>query len=62
MIQVDQGYSILQDVFAPAEMVGVKEKLSGNTLQRTKAGARHVLNVPVIRDLSADPRLLDIAR
>ena len=62
MIRVDQGYSVLQGVFAPAEMVGVAEKLSGNTLQRTKAGARHLLNVPVVRDLSTDPRMLDIAR
>ena len=62
MIQADQGYSILPDVFAPAEMTAVAGNLIDNTPQRTKAGARHVLNVPVVRDLSADPRLLAIAR
>lgn len=62
MSQTDQGYSILHNVITPGEMIEVKENLAGSTLQRTKAGARHLQNVPVIRDLSADPRLLDIAR
>jgi ectoine hydroxylase-related dioxygenase (phytanoyl-CoA dioxygenase family) len=62
MIQADPGFSILPDVFAPAEMVAIAGKLVGDALQRTKAGARHVLNLPVVHDLAADPRLLDIAR
>jgi ectoine hydroxylase-related dioxygenase (phytanoyl-CoA dioxygenase family) len=62
MVQVDQGYSVVQNVFARAEMVAAAEKLASNTLQRTKAGARHVLNVPVVRELAVDPRLLAIAR
>ena len=60
--QADQGYSILPDVFVPAEMIAVTRGLSGNTPQRSKAGARHVLSLSVVRDLSADPRLLAIAR
>ena len=43
-------------------MIEIKEELAGTALQRTKAGARHLLRVPVIRDLSADPRLIAIAR
>jgi ectoine hydroxylase-related dioxygenase (phytanoyl-CoA dioxygenase family) len=62
MIEADHGYSILHNVFAPEEMVEIKEELAGNALPRTKAGARHLLSVPVIRDLSADPRLIAIAR
>jgi hypothetical protein len=62
MIQPDQGFSILPGIFAPAEMVAVAGKLDGEGLQRTRAGARHVLNVPVVSDLSIDPRMLDIAR
>jgi hypothetical protein len=62
MIQADQGYSILPGIFIQAEMVAVAGKLVGKALQRTRAGARHVLNVPVVRDLSTDPRMLDIAR
>jgi hypothetical protein len=30
-------------------------------MARTKAGARHVLTVPVVRALATDPRLLNIA-
>ena len=62
MIQVDQGYSVFQNVFAQAEMLSVGQQLADNAVQRTKAGARHVLNVAVVRDLSADPRMLTIAR
>jgi hypothetical protein len=61
MIQTDQGFSIVPGIFDPAEMVAVVGKLVGEALQRTRAGARHVLNVPVVRDLSFDPRMLDIA-
>ena len=62
MLQPDNGYSILDGVFTPSEMVAVTAQLAENTLQRTKAGARHILSVPVVRDLSMDPRLLNIAR
>jgi ectoine hydroxylase-related dioxygenase (phytanoyl-CoA dioxygenase family) len=62
MIQVDQGYSVFQSVFAQAEMLSVGQQLADNAVQRTKAGARHVLNIAVVRDLSADPRMLTIAR
>jgi ectoine hydroxylase-related dioxygenase (phytanoyl-CoA dioxygenase family) len=62
MIQVDQGYSVLPGVFEPVEMARVAETLAVETVQRTKAGARHVLHLPVVRDVAADPRMLDIAR
>lgn len=61
-MQVDQGYSIFKQVFERTEMLGVVETLAGDALQRTRAGARHLLNVPIVRDLSADPRMLGIAR
>jgi ectoine hydroxylase-related dioxygenase (phytanoyl-CoA dioxygenase family) len=62
MIQSDPGFLILADVFTRAEMVAVVGKLAGDALQRTKAGARHVLNLPIVHELAADPRMLDIAR
>ncbi len=61
MIQTDQGYSIIEGVFARTDMERVLEGLSSAALARTKAGARHVLGVPVVRDLAADPRMLTIA-
>jgi hypothetical protein len=50
MTQIDQGYSIFDRVFARAEMMRVLETLTAATVERTRAGARHVLNVPVIRE------------
>jgi len=35
--------------------------LSTAPVARTRAGARHLMNVPIVRDLSCDPRLLKIA-
>ncbi|HKW00338.1 MAG TPA: phytanoyl-CoA dioxygenase family protein [Vicinamibacterales bacterium] len=43
-------------------MTCVIDALSSCEVDRTKAGARHVLNVPVVSDLASDPRMLDIAR
>lgn len=62
MMETDQGYCIVPDVFARSEMVDVLETLSTATLERTRAGARHVLTVPVVRRLAGDPRMLAIAR
>jgi len=61
MIQTDHGYSIVEGVFTRTDMERVLEDLSSAALERTRAGARHVLGVPVVHDLAADPRLLAIA-
>jgi hypothetical protein len=61
MNQTDSGHSILQAVFERQEMVRVAEALDEPSISRTKAGARHVLIVPVVRELAGDPRLLEIA-
>lgn len=61
MIQADQGYSIVEGGFARRDMERVLEDLSSAQLERTKAGARHVLGVPIVRELSSDPRMLAIA-
>jgi Phytanoyl-CoA dioxygenase (PhyH) len=37
------------------------ERLSQADLERTKGGARHLLGVPVVRDLSLDPRMIALA-
>jgi hypothetical protein len=61
MTQIDQGCSIFDRVFARTHMDRVLASLSAADLERTKAGARHVLNVPVVRELSADPHMVEIA-
>lgn len=62
MIEVDASYQILEGVFSAAEMLEVLDQLSGATLDRSKAGARHLLRLPVIRELANDPRMLSLAR
>jgi ectoine hydroxylase-related dioxygenase (phytanoyl-CoA dioxygenase family) len=61
MTHTGQGYRIYPQVFERAEMVGVTEALAAAPVERTKAGARHVLSVPAVRELSSDARLLTIA-
>jgi hypothetical protein len=61
MNRTDSGHSILQAVFERQEMLRVAEALDEAPISRTKAGARHVLSVPVVRELVGDPRLLEIA-
>lgn len=62
MTRTDQGYSIYEHVFHRSEMARALDALSAADLERTKAGARHVLTVPVVRELADDPRLLAIAQ
>ena len=62
MLQTEQGFSIIDHVFNPVEMRDVTDVLSATDLDRTKAGARHVLTVPVVRQLAIDLRMLQIAR
>lgn len=62
MIQIDHGFSIIDGVFTPAEMREALHLLSVADLDRTKAGARHVLSVPVVRQVALDPRMVQIAR
>ena len=50
MTRTDQGYSIYDQVFERAEMLSTIEGLSA--IARTKAGARHVLKVPTVRELA----------
>lgn len=58
---IDCGYAMHEHVFDGADMVRVLDGLAVAQVERTKAGARHVLSVPVVRTLSADPRLMTIA-
>ena len=62
MTSVEHGYQVFEEAFTRAEMRVLAGELSSATLDRTKAGARHVLGVPVVRQLADDSRMLDIAR
>jgi hypothetical protein len=52
MSDMDAGYSIIGQVFDRREMVQIRDALTVAELPRTKAGARHVLRVPAVRDLA----------
>lgn len=58
---MDNGYSIHERVFDRAEMAAAIEALARADMVRTKAGARHVLGVPMVRALAADPRMIRLA-
>jgi hypothetical protein len=58
---MDSGYSIHEQVFNRSEVAGVLAALANAEMVRTKAGARHVLAVPVIRLLATDPRMMRLA-
>jgi hypothetical protein len=61
MRAMDSGYSIHDQVFDRSEMITAVAALAGADMLRTKAGARHVLAVPVIRSLATDPRMMRLA-
>jgi len=61
MTQHDPGYFICDRVFDRTEMERLAETLAVAPVQRTRAGARHLLRVPVVRAMSSDPRLLGLA-
>jgi ectoine hydroxylase-related dioxygenase (phytanoyl-CoA dioxygenase family) len=62
MNRSDPGYCIFEQVFARTEMEQALAAMASTHLERTRAGARHILGLPVVRELAADPRLVNIAR
>jgi ectoine hydroxylase-related dioxygenase (phytanoyl-CoA dioxygenase family) len=61
MNETDNGYSIVERVFDRSEMSDTLRELEQAAIVRSKAGARHVLSVPVVRRLAADSRLVHLA-
>jgi len=57
----DEGFSITEPLFERQAMDRVSQTLLAADLARTKAGARHVLRMPLVRALAKDPTLVDLA-
>ena len=57
----DAGYSITEQVFERQQMGQVSQTLLAADVLRTKAGARHVLRIPVVRTLAEHPTLVNLA-
>jgi hypothetical protein len=61
MRETDTGFSINHQVFERRDMFRALDALAEAAIARTRAGARHVLVVPVVLELATDSRLLKIA-
>jgi len=57
----DRGYAVRHAVIARDETAQLLEAICGAGTARTRAGARHLLNVPAVRAISEDPRLQRLA-
>ena len=57
-----RGFAILPDVFRPDEILKFVDTLDDAPLRRSRAGVRHALGHPVVRQLAHDRRLLGLAQ
>lgn len=58
----DQGFAIIPEVFSASEVAAFLQSLAETPMRRSKAGARHILGLPLVSGLARDPRLLGMAR
>ena len=58
---MNDGFAIVPCVFAAPELDGLSRDLEALALQRSRAGARHLLSVPAVASLARDPRLTSLA-
>jgi hypothetical protein len=57
----DPGFAIIANVLRPEEVRELAAVFERSDLERSRAGARHLLGRPVVRAVAHDPRPLDIA-
>ncbi|HEV7667090.1 MAG TPA: phytanoyl-CoA dioxygenase family protein [Thermoanaerobaculia bacterium] len=57
----ETGFRIVLDVFSGDECDRLLESLAESSLVRSRAGARHVLSNPVVREAALDSRLIGLA-
>jgi|GEM_PF-179505 len=58
----NSGFRIIENVILHNECEGIIQTLANLKNKHTRAGARHLMSVPLIADLANDERLLAIAR
>jgi hypothetical protein len=56
------GFEVVPQVLDRHDVGGIAERLQTNMLERSRAGARHVIHHPAVNQVAHDPRLLSIAR
>lgn len=57
----DRGYAVIEQVFERSAITDILEALQHASMARSRAGARHILHVPVVREVAIDVRLSRIA-
>jgi ectoine hydroxylase-related dioxygenase (phytanoyl-CoA dioxygenase family) len=57
----DDGFAVIQAVLSSDETDALARNLASQALQRSRAGARHILAVPAVAALARDPRLIELA-
>lgn len=58
---LNPGYALYEGVFEQSEMAEASAELDTAVVGRSKAGARHVLGLPVVRRIATDSRLVTMA-
>jgi ectoine hydroxylase-related dioxygenase (phytanoyl-CoA dioxygenase family) len=61
VIAKSEGYAVIPDVFSSVEIAALAAIVEGLPLDRSRAGARHLLKHDEIASLARDPRLVTIA-
>lgn len=56
------GFSVVEGVFASGEIDSILDAIDRAPLERSRAGIRHAMQLPVVANLSRDSRLLSLAR
>jgi len=56
-----QGYATMEHVLSDSECSALRERLATPAVERSRAGARHLLSSGIVAGLAADARLLAIA-
>lgn len=59
---IDRGYAIVPNVITVGEADDVLADLNGAELNRSRAGARHILNQPSVQCIANDERVLRLAK
>jgi ectoine hydroxylase-related dioxygenase (phytanoyl-CoA dioxygenase family) len=58
---MNKGFAIVPGVFDSSEVDATTSELGGESLRRSRAGARHLLSVPAVAALARNPRLIALA-
>lgn len=58
---IEAGYRITPQLLKAAEIDRVLASLPTQIAKRSKAGARHLLGMPIVRELASDARMLTLA-